>query len=111
MTLTHNKEENDLFEARKQIRYLKSVIGRLEAELDFYIWKDVKKKGLPKHVGEYECTVITLDGFHDIGIEAGVRLNVRLIYVNSIWKNQHFEEVPYYKVLAWKEISEPFKGD
>lgn len=102
--------EQELFESKRKIKELTNLISRLEKELDSHLWKDVKKKGLPLRNEEYECTVITLEGFESLGISSGIRLNVRLLFINGIWKNQHFEEVPYYQIIAWKNVSEPFKG-
>lgn len=64
-------------------------------------------KIMPKYDGEYEATVRTLPGFNRIA--PGVVLNIRMVYVSGNWKSQWFQEIPYYEVLAWKEIGEPFK--
>lgn len=66
------------------------------------------EKIMPKHDGEYEATVRTLPGFNRIA--PGVVLNIRMVYVSGKWKSERFQEIPYFQVLAWREIAEPYKG-
>ena len=103
------KLSDELYQANQRIRYLNSLVKKLEKELDKTLWKEISKVGNPKCAGEYECTVVTKKYFK--GMQEGVKLNVRLIFVNNTWKNQYFELIPYYDVIAWKEISEPFGLD
>ncbi len=65
-------------------------------------------KILPEYSGEYEATVRTLPGFN--GIASGIVQNIRMVYVSGKWKSQWFQEIPYYQVLAWRDVAEPFKG-
>ena len=88
------------------IQELLILISKLEKQLSKYKWIDVLDK-LPKYDGEYETTVVTRYGFNDI--QPGVYINVRLIYVNGVWKNMYFQEVPYYEVIAWKCIDEVYR--
>ena len=70
-------------------------------------WNPINKI-MPKYDGEYEATVRTLPGFKRVA--PGVFLNIRMVYVAGKWKSQWFQDIPYYEVLAWREIAGPFIG-
>ena len=70
-------------------------------------WNPVDKI-MPKYSGENEATVRTLPGFK--GIDPDIVQNIRMVYVSGKWKSQWFQDIPYYEVLAWREVAEPFKG-
>ncbi len=61
----------------------------------------------PKFDGEYLCTVKTKSGFK--GIAPDVIQVVTMVWVSNTWKNEWFQIVPFYDVLAWKPLPEPYK--
>lgn len=106
MTLSITKPTREERAAMTKDELIRAV-WLLDDVLESLKWKPIKE-GAPKYDGEYEVTVRTLPGFNMVA--PGVVLNIRMVYVSSKWKSQWFQEIPYYEVLAWREVAEPFKG-
>lgn len=83
------------------------IIRIIKSQQKVNQWNPVDKI-MPKYSGEYEATVRTLPGYK--GIAPGIVQNIRMVYVLGEWKDSWFQVIPYYEVLAWREVSEPFKG-
>ncbi len=106
MTLSVPKPTREERAAMTKDELLRTV-WLLDDVIESLRWIPIKE-GPPKYDGEYETTVRTLPGFNKIA--PGVVLNIRMVYVSGKWKSEWFQEIPYFQVLAWREIAEPFKG-
>lgn len=106
MTLSTPKPTREERVAMTKDELLRAV-WLLDDVLESLRWIPIKERQ-PKYDGEYETTVRTLPGFK--GVSPGVVQNIRMVYVSEKWKSQWFQEIPYYQVLAWREVAEPFKG-
>ena len=82
------------------------IVGIIKRQPVYEVWIPISDR-LPIYDGEFETTVKTLKGFQ--GIEPDVILNVRMVYSSDVWKNLWFQEVPFWEVIAWKEIDEPYQ--
>lgn len=87
---------------------ISEIIRIIKQQQVYQVWISTFDK-LPKYDGEYETTVKTLEGYKSIA--PGVVLNVRMVFSSGVWKNQWFQEVPFWKVIAWKEIDEPYQTE
>ena len=106
MTLNITKPTREERAAMTKDELLRTV-WLLDDVIESLRWIPITERQ-PKYDGEYEATVRTLPGFN--GIAPGVVLNIRIVYVCGKWKSQWFQEIPYYQVLAWREVAEPFNG-